>query len=154
MRNGPLIPGIEEYDRPPRRVPRIVWVLLASFALAVAFMLALGLLVGTGPLRALGLVESELQPVSYRPTADAQIIGVAVALPPKGLCPDDEVVVTAFERGPRVEITAKVIQPRNASCDQAVIPGDTSWVDVALANPLNERTVIRLIDRQPLPRDR
>ena len=154
MRNGPLIPGIEEYDRPPRRVPRFVWVLLASLGVAVAFVLALGLLVGTGPLRELGLVESELQPVAYRPTADPQVIGVSGSLPPNGLCPEDEVVVNAFERGPRVEVTAKVIQPRNASCDQVVIPGDTSWVEVVLANPLNERTVIRLTDRQPLPRDR
>lgn len=154
MPGGPLIPGIEEFDAPKRGVPRFVWILLAGALIGVLFTLALGLLAGAGPLRSLGQVESPLQPVSFRPTTDEMVVSIAVTLPAKGLCPNDEVQVTAFERGPRIEVEAKVEQSRNVACPETGIAGDSTWVDVILTQPLGDRPVIRLSDRQPLPRDR
>lgn len=154
MPRGPLIPGIEEFDAPKRGVPRFVWVILFVLLVAVLFTLAVGLLAGVGPLRSLGQVESSLQPVAYRPTTDPLVMSVAVTLPANGLCPDDEVQVRAFERGPRIEVEASVEQSRNANCPETGIAGDSTWVDIGLTQPLGERSVIRLSDRQPLPRDR
>ena len=154
MPRGPLIPGIEEFDAPRRGIPRGVWVVAVVLVVGVLFTVALGLLAGAGPLRALGQVEASLQPVAYRPTTDERVVSVAVTLPPDGLCPDDVVDVTAFERGARIEIDAYVVQSRNASCPETGIAGDSTWVDVALTQPLGERSVIRLSDRQPLPRER
>lgn len=153
MPRGPLIPGIEEFDAPRRGVPRFVRILIVVVLLGALFTLALGLLAGAGPLRALGQVESALQPVAYRATSDAQVIAVAVTLPEGGLCPDDDVTVTAFERGFRVEIEARVVRSRTASCPETGIAGDSTWVDVALTQPLDDRSVIRLSDRQPLTRE-
>lgn len=154
MPSGPLIPGIEEFDAPKRGVPRFVWVTLLAVLVGVLFTLALGLLAGAGPLRTLGQVESALQPVAYRPTTDDRVMSIAVTLPPNGLCPDDAVEVVAFERGSRIEVEAKVEQSRNANCPETGIAGDSTWVDVILTQPLGDRSVIRLSDRQPLPRDR
>lgn len=154
MPRGPLIPGIEEFDAPKRGVPRFVWALLVVALIAALFTVALGLLAGAGPLRALGQVESTLQPVAFRPTTDELVMSIAVTLPPNGLCPDDEVQVIAFERGPRIEVEAKVEQSRNATCPETGIAGDSTWVDVTLRQPLGDRSVIRLSDRQPLQRDR
>lgn len=154
MSRGPLIPGIEEFDAPKRGVPRFVWLVLLVLLVGVLFTLAVGLLAGAGPLRFLGQVESKLQPVAYRPTTDPLVLSVSVTLPPNGLCPDDQVDVRAFERGPRIEVEASVEQSRNANCPETGIAGDSTWVDVALTQPLGDRSVIRLSDRQPLPRDR
>lgn len=154
MPRGPLIPGIEEFDAPRRGVPRFVWVVLVLTLLGVLFTIALGLLAGAGPLRALGQVESPLQAVAYRPTTDDTVVSIAVTLPTRGLCPDDDVSVTAFERGARIEIDARVVQSRNATCPETGIAGDSAWVDVTLTQPLGDRSVIRVSDRQPLPRER
>jgi hypothetical protein len=154
MPRGPLIPGVEEFDAPRRGVPWLVWAILLAALVAVAFTVALGLLTGAGPLRALGQVASTLQPVAYRPTTDELVMSIAVTLPPNGLCPDDEVQVVAFERGSRVEVDAKVEQSRNATCPETGIAGDSTWIDVRLTQPLGDRSVIRLSDRQPLQRDR
>lgn len=154
MPRGPLIPGIEEFDAPKRGVPRFVWVVLLLALVGVLFVIALGLLAGAGPLRALGQVESPLQPVAFRPTTDGRVVSIAVTLPPNGICPDDEVQVVAFERGSRVEVEAKVEQSRNATCPETGIAGDSTWIDVSLTQPLGDRSVIRLSDRQPLQRDR
>ena len=69
-----------------------------------------------------------------------------------GLCPDEQIQVVAFERGARVEIQAQVQRSRTSDCPVTGIAGDQTWVDVALASPLGDRTVIRTGDRQPLPR--
>ncbi|MDA2989732.1 MAG: hypothetical protein O2815_11710 [Actinomycetota bacterium] len=152
MTSGPLIPGINEFDGPRRRVPRIVLWLLAAVIVLGALVGAAGLVGGVGPLRSLGLVTEDLQPVAYRPTTSEQAIQVAVALPPRGLCPDEQIQVVAFERGARVEIQAQVQRSRTSDCPVTGIAGDQTWVDVALASPLGDRTVIRTGDRQPLPR--
>lgn len=153
MTSGPLIPGINEFDGPRRRVPRfILWILAALVVLGVLIGAA-GLVGGVGPLRSLGLVTEDLQSVAYRPTTSEQAIQVAVALPPRGLCPDERIQVVAFERGSRVEIQAQVQRSRTSYCPVTGIAGDRTWVDVSLASPLEERTVIRTGDRQPLPRE-
>lgn len=153
MNAGPLILGINEFDGPKRRVPRFVWWILASVVVVAVLISAAGLFGGVGPMRALGLVTEDLQPVAYRPTTDQRAIQVAVALPPRGLCPDEQVRVTAYERGPRVEVAAQVQRSRTSDCPVTGISGDRQWVDVTLNADLDERTVIRTSDRQPLPRE-
>jgi hypothetical protein len=151
--SGPLIPGMNEFDGPRRRVPRVVWWVVVAIAVVAALVVGAGLMGGVGPLRSLGLVTEDLQPVAYRPTVDERQIQIAVALPPRGLCPDEEVQVMAFERGPRVEVEAQVQRSRTSDCPVTGIVGDRLWADVALKAPLGDRQVIRVADRQPLPRE-
>ena len=153
MTSGPLIPGMNEFDGPRRRVPRIVWWIAAACGVVVLLIGVAGLGGGVGPLRTLGLVTSDLQPVAYRTTLDESQIEVAVALPPGGLCPDADVQVTAFERGARVELEARVQSSRSSDCPVTGIVGDRVWASVALEAPLGERQVIRAMDREPLPRE-
>jgi hypothetical protein len=126
---------------------------VASVIVVAVLIGVAGLFGGVGPLRALGLVTEELQPVAFRPTTDERAIQVAVALPPRGLCPDEQVEVIAYERGPRVEVSAQVQRSRTSDCPVTGIAGDQQWVDVALLADLGERTVIRVGDREPLPRE-
>ena len=151
--SGPLIPGMSEFDGPRRRVPRFVWWIVVALVFVLVLVGVAGLVGGVGPLRSLGLVNEDLQPVAYRPTTSVQAIQVAVALPPRGLCPDERIQVVAFERGARVEIQAQVQRSRTSDCPVTGIAGDRTWVDVALSSPLADRTVIRTGDRQPLPRE-
>lgn len=144
---------MSEFDGPRRRVPRFVLWILAALVVLGALIGAAGLVGGVGPLRSLGLVTEDLQPVAFRPTASDETIQIAVALPPRGLCPDEQIQVIAFERGVRVEIQAQVQRSRTSDCLVTGIAGDRAWVDVALASPLGDRTVIRVGDRQPLPRE-
>ncbi len=153
MANGPLIPGLREFDRPRKRWPAWVGWLIAAIAVLIVLVLAAGFVAGKGPLRSLGLTTIALRPVEYRPTASDSVIQVAVSLPPSGLCRDDEVEVIAFERGNRVEVESNVTRPRRSSCPVTTLGGDVYWVDVALDQPLGERTVIRAVDRVPLPRE-
>lgn len=153
MTSGPLIPGMSEFDGPRRRAPRFVLWIIAAVVVVGILIGAAGLVGGVGPLRSLGLVTEDLQPVAYRPTTTERAIQVAVALPPRGLCPDEQIQVVAFERGPRVEIQAQVQRSRTSDCPVTGIAGDRAWVDVALNQPLQDRTVIRTGDRQPLPRE-
>ncbi len=153
MASGPLIPGMNEFDGPRRRVPRVVWWIVIGLAVVAVLIAGAGLMGGVGPLRSLGLVTEDLQPVAYRPTVDERQLQIAVALPPRGLCPDEEVQVTAFERGPRVEVEAQVQRSRTSDCPATGIVGDRLWADVVLNVPLGERQVIRVEDRQPLPRE-
>ena len=153
MTSGPLIPGMNEFDGPRRGVPRIVWWIAAACGVVVLLIGVAGLVGGVGPLRTLGLVTSDLQPVAYRTTLDESQIEVAVALPPGGLCPDADVQVTAFERGARVELEAQVQSSRTSDCPVTGIVGDRVWASVALEAPLGERQVIRAMDREPLPRE-
>ena len=48
MANGPLIPGLQEFDGPRRRLPRVVWWLIIGIAVAIAVILLVGLFAGTG----------------------------------------------------------------------------------------------------------
>ena len=153
MGNGPLIPGLQEFDGPRRRLPRAVWWTIIGIAVAIAVVLLVGLFAGTGPARSLGLVTDPLQPVAYRPTTSEQVIQVAVGVPADGLCRSDDVQVRAFARSNRIEVAAERTRARNAACQSTGIAQDRVWVDVALDEPLGDRQVIREIDRGPLPRE-
>jgi hypothetical protein len=153
MPQGPLIPGLEEFDVPRRGFPAWLGWTLAGLAVLIAIIVASGLFAGTGPLRALGLTTQELVPVAYRPTADPRAIQIAVALPPQGLCRSDNVVGIALEQSNRIEVSTSVTRSRNVNCQGVGVAGDRVWVDVPLRFTLGERSIIRSGDRQPLPRD-
>jgi hypothetical protein len=147
---GPLIPGLREFDRPRGRRPWVGW-LIGSLVVLVALVVLAGFAGGVGPLRVLGLATTPLETVGYRATSDPAVIQVAVALPPSGLCRDDEITVLAFERSNRVEVDSSVTRSRNDTCPVMSIGGDVRWTDVRLASPLGSRTVIRTADREPVP---
>ncbi len=151
MGNGPLIPGMHEFDRPRSGWPRwLTWIVVGSGVILAVIVLA-GFAGGVGPLRALGQTTVVLDAVGYRPTADDTVIQVAVTLPPSGLCRDDEIRAIAFERSNRIEVDTDVTRSRSSSCPVTSIGGDVRWVDVQLDNPLGTRTVIRTTDRGPVP---
>jgi hypothetical protein len=153
MANGPLIPGLQEFDGPRRRLPRAVWWIVIGLVVAIGVVLLVGLFAGTGPARSLGLVTEQLQPVAYRPTTSEQVIQVAVGVPADGLCRSDDVQVRAFARSNRIEVAAERTRSRNSTCQSTGIAQDRVWIDVALDEPLGERQVIRESDRRPLLRE-
>jgi hypothetical protein len=141
---------MREFDTPSQGWPKwIVWGLISLGVLAALVVVA-GFVGGVGPLRALGLSTTPLEAVQYRTTPDPSVLEVAVAMPKTGLCRDDTISVTAFERGNRVEIDSSVTRPRKTTCPVSSIGGDVTWVSVPLDEPLAGRTVIRLPDRSPL----
>jgi len=152
MARGPLIPGIEEFDVPPKGLPRWVWWLFGAAGFLVVLTLLGGLFGGVGPLRSLGLTTQELSPVSFRPTADPRAIQIAVALPPQGICRGENVEVQAIEQSNRIEITTFITRGRNVNCSGVGVTGDRVWADVPLRFDLGERQVVRASDRAPLPR--
>ncbi len=150
---GPLIPGLTEFDGPRRRIPRMVW-WLAIIVIAIgATVVLVGLFAGTGPARALGEVTTDLPAVAYRPTADARVIQVAVAVPAGGLCRGDRVEVRAFPRMNRIEVAAERTSARNRACAPTGIAQGLTWLDVSLDAPLGERSVIDANGRLPLSRE-
>ncbi|TAK70157.1 MAG: hypothetical protein EPO13_04095 [Actinomycetota bacterium] len=154
MRHGPLIPGLREFDAPRRR--RRAWVgwLVLVLGLGIAVTVLAGVLGGVGPLRRLGVTETALEPVAWRPTADAGHVQVAVAIPETGLCSGDSVSVTALEAGDRISVQATRSAPtRREVCAGLGIAGDRTWVDVILDGPVGGRTVVRQADRAPLPQE-
>ncbi len=153
MVRGPLIPGIEEFDAPRRPVPRIVWWVLFILAATAVGVLLLGVFRGVGPVGALGWVTEDMQPVAYRPTADDRVVQVAIAVPPGGLCRDDEVRISGVEGPDRIEVRASVTRLRNAGCEQEPGAGDRVWVDVDLTAPAGQRVVVRAADGGELPRE-
>lgn len=153
MVNGPLIPGMREFDTPRKGMPSWVPWLIGLVLAIVALVIVAGFVGGVGPLGALGRSTSELQAVKYRTTTSDSVLQIAVAMPPSGLCRDDEISVTSFERGNRVEVESTVTRSRQSTCPVTSIGGDVRWVDVQLKAPLADRTVIRLPDRQPLPKE-
>jgi hypothetical protein len=152
MPQGPLLWGHEEFDVPPRRRPRWVLWLVGTVLGAAGVLVLVGLFAGVGPLRILGLTTQDLTAVGYRATANPNVIQVAVALPPQGLCRSDDVVVTALEQSNRIEIRATATRSRASSCETVAVAGNNVWIDTALRFPLLERSVIRVSDRQPLSR--
>ncbi len=149
---GPLIPGLREYDAPRRKRAPAIWVWSVAGVIAVAVLILVGgIAAGIGPLRAFGVVETTLTPVSWRPGVEPDTLQVAVALPESGLCTGDDVLVRTIERPTVVEVTALRAAPRgSADCAGIGIAGDRTWVDVRLGDPLGERSLIRMPDRIPL----
>ena len=153
MSQGPLIPGLREFDRPRRGFPRWATAVIVGVLVAVLLLIVAGFVGGVGPLRVLGQTTYPLEAVAYRGSPDSVAIEVAVTLPESGLCRDDELVVVPFERSNRVELDVSVTRARSADCEQVTMGGDLRWVDVILDNPLGERQVIMVEGRQPLTRE-
>lgn len=152
MARGPLIPGLREYDAPRRRRSPVFWMWTIGTVMSLVALVVLGgLIAGIGPLRALGTDEQALNPVSWRPTDNARVIQVAVALPDSGLCTGDEVVVRAIERPTLIEVSAVRATPRGSgACAGIGIAGDRTWVDLSLDLPMGTRMAVRQADRVPL----
>jgi len=147
---GPLIPGLQEFDRPKRGWPRwLTGVVLGLIGLMLLVVLA-GFVGGVGPLRVLGQVSIPLDTVAYRATADQATIEVAVSAPSEGLCRDDDLTVVAYERGNRVEVEGSATRSRSSSCQALTMAGDLRWVPVTLDSALGERTVVTTDGRRPL----
>ncbi len=143
-----------EFDVPRRRsLAPLLWV-LAILAVVVGLAVAAGLVGGVGPLRVLGVREQDLAPIAWRATGDPDLVQIAVALPPAGLCSGDEIYATAFARGPRLEIGAVLTQPRNrGTCSGIGIAGDRVWVDLRLDASSRDLAYVSVVDRAPLPED-
>jgi len=152
MVQGPLIPGMKEFDGPRRKVPRFVWLLLVLAILTGLLLLFLGVFRGAGPLRSLGLVTESLQPVAFRPTIDERVIQVAIAVPTEGLCEGDPVEVQASESQSQIAVSSSITSLRNSSCNRAIAPDGEVWVDVVLATALQDRKVVKASDGRELPR--
>jgi hypothetical protein len=153
MPQGPLIPGLREFDRPKRGVPRWVVTMIIAAIVAVILLVVAGFVGGVGPLRVLGQTTSPLEAVSYRGDPESSVIEVAVTLPEDGLCRDDELVIVPFERSNRVELDVTVTRSRSSTCELVTMGGDVRRVEVTLDNPLGERQVILVDGRQPLTRE-
>lgn len=152
MAGGPLIPGLKEFDGPKRGVPRLVWWLVVLVLLVGLGLGFLGVFAGVGPLRSLGLVTDALTPVAFRPTTDEQVVQVALAVPPEGLCDRAPIDVLAQESVERVVVSASVTSLRNASCTKSMAGEGQVWVDVFLEAPLGSRMVVKASDGRELPR--
>ena len=153
MMQGPLIPGLQEFDRPRRGFPRWATAIIIAVVVGLILLIVAGFVGGVGPLRLLGQTATPLEAVAYRGSPESSTIEVAIALPDTGLCRDDELIVTPFERSNRVELEASVTRARSSDCEQVTMGGDRRWVDVLLDNPLGERQVIMVEGRQPLTRE-
>ena len=152
MAGGPLIPGMQEFDRPRRGWPRwLTWVTVTAVVVGALVVLA-GFVGGVGPLRILGTTTTPLEAVAYRLTDADSAIEVGFALPADGLCRDDVVDAVAFERGNRVEVDLSLVRSRGGDCALTSLGGDVRWVTVTLDAPLGSRTVVRTLDREPVPR--
>jgi len=150
MPQGPLIPGIEEFDRPKRGWPKWLTLVVVGVLLLGALIVVAGFVGGVGPLRVLGQSIVPLTAVAYRELPDPLAIEVAVTTPREGLCRNDELVVVAYERGNRVEVEGSVTRSRTSSCQTVTMGGELTWVQVELESALGERTVINVEGREPL----
>jgi hypothetical protein len=153
MSGGPLIPGLNEFDRPKRGFPRWVGFLIAT-TISVTLLFAIwGFTAGSGPFSLLGTVSQELQPAGYRPTVDRDVIQVRVTPPQSGICPDQYLTVIAIESSSEIEVAVTLTGPRGSSCQQST-NSNSIWIDVLLQDSVGERTIIRSIDGQELLRTR
>jgi len=153
MAKGPLIPGMNEFDRPKKGLPRWVGLFIALSVISFGLLTIWGFVAGGGPFAQLGQVEEQLQPTGYRPTVEPEVIQVQVALPKAGACPTNTFDVTAEETTESVTIAVNLISPRNNTCPGDQLTGDL-WLDLTLAEPLNTRLLTRSIDGQELPQIR
>ncbi len=153
MAKGPLIPGMNEFDRPKKGMPRWVGVFLALSVISFGLLTLWGFVAGGGPFSQLGQVEQQLQPIGFRPTVEPEVIQVQVQLPKEGACATNSFNVSAEETPETVSISVELINPRDNSCPDDQLTGEL-WLDLALDEPLNNRILTRSIDGQELPQIR
>ncbi len=151
--SGPLIPGMLEFDRPRKKNPVVIWVLLGLVVLAGIVILGLGVFAAAGPFRQLGLITEKLEPLAFRPTIVESVVQLSVALPAGGLCADEVVDVSLVQDVTAVYVGASVTTPRHISCTAVGQSADQVWVDVQLIDPLGQRQVVRAADGQVLSRE-
>jgi hypothetical protein len=150
---GPLIPGLGEFDRPKRGLPRWAGFLIA-FTIGVGLLLVIwGFAAGSGPFSNLGQVSRELQPSGYRPTVDEDVIQVKVTPPQSGICADQNLKVMALESLSKIEIAVTLTGPRSSSCQENTNSGSI-WIDVLLQDSVGDRAILRSIDGDELLRTR
>ncbi len=150
MAQGPLIPGLREFDRPRRGWPRWLTVVVLMLLAAVTLIVVAGFVGGVGPLRVLGQSTVPLEAVAYRSTSDPQVIEVGVSIPREGLCREDDVNVVTYERGNRIEVDGSATRSRSAACQPLTLGGELQWVPVTLRSELGSRTVIAVEGRAAL----
>lgn len=153
MSGGPLIPGLDEFDRPKRGFPRWAGFLIAITVGFSLLLLIWGFVAGNGPFSSLGHVSEELQPAGYRPTVDQDVIQINVTPPQSGICPDQDLVVTAVESPSEIDIAVTLSGPRSSSCQGNASSGPM-WIDVLLQDPVGERIIVRSNGGQELLRIR
>lgn len=153
MAKGPLIPGMNEFDRPKKGLPRWVGVFLALSVISFGLLTLWGFVAGGGPFSQLGQVEQQLQPIGFRPTVEPEVIQIQAQLPKEGACATNTFNVSAEETPESVSISVELINPRDNSCPDDQLTGEV-WLDLALTEPLATRLLIRTIDGQELPQIR
>ena len=145
-RNGPLIPGMQEFDRPRKSPWRWVALVVGILVIAFALVLVLGVFAGRGPLRGLGVNVENLQVINWRSTENEKVIELAVTMPASGLCRSSVIEPQVVQSSEQLVVAASVEQSKRASCPQMEVVGDRTWVMVQLDAPVGERTVIRSSD--------
>lgn len=153
MNRGPLIPGVNEFDRPKKGIPRWLGVFLSLTVISLGIFTLWGFVAGGGPFSFLGEVEEQLQPTGYRPTVESNVIQVLVALPKEGACPTNTFDITATETPETITTAVNLIRPRSNSCPADQLT-DEIWLDLTLTQPLDDRIITRNIDGQDLPQIR
>jgi hypothetical protein len=150
---GPLIPGMNEFDRPKKGLPRWVGLFIALSIISFGLLTIWGFVAGGGPFSQLGQLEQQLQPVGFRPTVEPEVIQVQVQLPKVGACPSNTFDISAEESIESVSVAVELISPRDNTCPGNQLTGEI-WLDLALTEPLATRLLIRSIDGQELPQIR
>ncbi len=145
-RNGPLIPGMQEFDRPRKSPWRWVALVVGIVVIAFALVLVLGVFAGRGPLRGLGVNVENLQVINWRPTENENVIELAVTMPASGLCRSSVIEPQVAQHSEELVVGASVEQSKRASCAQMEVVGDRTWVMVQLDAPVGERMVVRSSD--------
>lgn len=153
MAKGPLIPGMNEFDRPKKGLPRWVGLFIALSVISFGLLTLWGFVAGSGPFSQLGQVEKQIQPIGFRPTVEPEVIQIQVQLPKEGACATNTFDISATETPETISVTVELINPRDNSCpgDQLT---DELWLDLTLKEPLNNRILTRSIDGQELPQIR
>lgn len=153
MSGGPLIPGLNEFDRPKRGFPRWAGFLIAASVGVLVLLLVWGFTAGSGPFSSLGRVSEELQPGGFRPTVDPDVIQISVIPPQSGVCPDQNLAVTAIESPSEIKVAVNLTGPRGSSCQVSANSGSI-WIDVLLQDSVGERAIVRSSDGQEILRIR
>lgn len=150
MAKGPLIPGMNDFDRPKKGLPRWVGLFIALSVVSFGLLTLWGFVAGGGPFAQLGQVERGLQPIGFRPTVQPNVIQIQVQLPKEGACSTNTFEVLADETPEAVSIVVELLNPRDNSCPGNQLTGE-SWLDLTLTEPLSDRLLIRGVDGQELP---